>query len=30
MMEIVQSIDPQAFVIVDENVMVSGNFEKRI
>ena len=30
MMEIVQSIDPQAFVIVDENVMVNGNFEKRI
>ena len=30
MMEIVQGIDPQAFVIVDENVMVNGNFEKRI
>ena len=30
MMEIVQSIDPQAFVIVDENVIVNGNFEKRI
>jgi len=30
MMEIVQSIDPQAFVIVDENVMVNGNFEKRL
>lgn len=30
MMEIVQTIDPQAFVIVDENVIVNGNFEKRI
>ena len=30
MMEIVQNIDPQAFVIVDENVMVNGNFEKRL
>lgn len=30
MMEIIQSIDPQAFVIVDENVMVNGNFEKRL
>ena len=30
MMEIVQSIDPQAFVIVDENVIVNGNFEKRL
>ena len=30
MMDIVHGIDPQAFVIVDENVMVSGNFEKRI
>lgn len=30
MMEIVQSIDPQAFVIVDENVVVNGNFEKRL
>jgi len=29
-MDIVQSIDPKAFVIVDENVMVSGNFEKRL
>lgn len=29
-MEIVQGIDPQAFVIVDENVMVNGNFEKRL
>jgi len=29
-MEIVQSIDPQAFVIVDENVIVNGNFEKRL
>lgn len=30
MMEIVQSIDPKAFVIVDENVIVNGNFEKRL
>lgn len=30
MMDIVQSIDPQAFVIVDENVIVNGNFEKRL
>ena len=30
MMDIIQSIDPQAFVIVDENVIVNGNFEKRI
>ena len=30
LMEIVQGIDPQAFVIVDENVIVNGNFEKRI
>ncbi len=30
LMEIVQNIDPQAFVIVDENVIVNGNFEKRI
>lgn len=30
MMEIVQGIDPQAFVIVDEHVIVNGNFEKRI
>lgn len=30
MMDIVHGIDPQAFVIVDENVTVSGNFEKRI
>ena len=30
MMDLVHSIDPQAFVIVDENVMVSGNFEKRL
>jgi len=30
MMDIVQSIDPQAFVIVDEDVIVNGNFEKRI
>jgi len=29
-MDIVQSIDPKAFVIVDENVTVSGNFEKRL
>ena len=29
-MDMVQSIDPQAFVIVDENVMVNGNFEKRL
>lgn len=30
MMEIVQTIDPRAFVIVDENVIVNGNFEKRL
>ena len=30
MMEMIQNIDPQAFVIVDENVIVNGNFEKRI
>ncbi len=30
LMELVQNIDPQAFVIVDENVIVNGNFEKRI
>lgn len=30
MLDIVQSIDPQAFVIVDENVIVNGNFEKRL
>ena len=30
MMDLVHSIDPQAFGIVDENVMVSGNFEKRL
>lgn len=30
MMDIIQSIDPQAFVIADENVMVNGNFEKRL
>lgn len=29
-MDLVHSIDPQAFVIVDENVMVNGNFEKRL
>ncbi|MGN0505364.1 MAG: YitT family protein [Lachnospiraceae bacterium] len=29
-MEIIHSIDPKAFIIVDENVFVSGNFEKRI
>lgn len=29
-LDMVQSIDPQAFVIVDENVMVNGNFEKRL
>ena len=29
-MEMVQAIDPQAFVIVDENVIVNGNFEKRL
>ena len=29
-MDLVHSIDPQAFVIVDENVMVRGNFEKRL
>jgi len=29
-MELVQGIDPQAFVIVDENVIVNGNFEKRL
>ena len=30
MMEIIQTIDPHAFVIVDENVIVNGNFEKRL
>lgn len=30
MMDLVHSIDPQAFIIVDENVMVNGNFEKRL
>ena len=30
MMEMIQAIDPQAFVIVDEHVIVNGNFEKRI
>ena len=30
MMELIQNIDPQAFVIVDENVIVNGNFEKRL
>ena len=30
MMEMIQAIDPQAFVIVDENVIVNGNFEKRL
>ena len=30
MLDLVHSIDPQAFVIVDENVMVNGNFEKRL
>jgi len=29
-MDLVHSIDPQAFVIVDENVIVNGNFEKRL
>lgn len=29
-MEIIHSIDPKAFIIVDEDVYVSGNFEKRI
>ncbi len=29
-MEIIQSIDPKAFVIVDEDVIVNGNFEKRL
>lgn len=29
-MEIIQSIDPKAFIIVDENVYVRGNFEKRM
>lgn len=29
-MDIVHGIDQQAFVIVDENVMVNGNFEKRL
>lgn len=28
--EIVKSIDPKAFIVVDENVYVSGNFEKRV
>ena len=30
MMEMIQAIDPHAFVIVDENVIVNGNFEKRL
>jgi uncharacterized membrane-anchored protein YitT (DUF2179 family) len=30
MLDLVHSIDPKAFVIVDEHVMVSGNFEKRL
>ena len=30
MLDLIHSIDPQAFVIVDENVMVNGNFEKRL
>ena len=30
MLDLLHSIDPQAFVIVDENVMVNGNFEKRL
>jgi uncharacterized membrane-anchored protein YitT (DUF2179 family) len=30
MLDLIHSIDPQAFVIVDENVTVSGNFEKRL
>ena len=30
MMDLVHSIDPQAFIIVDENVTVNGNFEKRL
>ena len=30
MLDLIHSIDPQAFVIVDENVAVSGNFEKRL
>ena len=29
-MEIIHGIDPKAFIIVDEGVYVSGNFEKRI
>ena len=29
-MEIIQGIDPKAFVIADENVIVNGNFEKRL
>ena len=29
-MEIIQGIDPKAFVICDENVIVNGNFEKRL
>ncbi len=29
-MELVHSIDEKAFVIVDENVLVGGNFEKRL
>lgn len=30
MMEIIQGIDSKAFVIADENVIVNGNFEKRL
>lgn len=29
-MEVIRNIDPKAFIIVDENVYVTGNFEKRI
>lgn len=29
-MELIHEIDPKAFIIVDEGVYVSGNFEKRI
>ena len=29
-LELVHSIDPAAFVIADENVRISGNFEKRL
>lgn len=29
-MDIIHSIDPKAFIIVDENVFVKGNFEKRM